>query len=351
MNKKMAGSTRKNVTIRDVAREAGVAISTVSYALSGKAALSGETRARVLAAVEKLGYQARSSRGRAGPAAALPVLGLLVPGGPDEPPRDYHYLAEMVRGMTSVTQDFGYLVTVLYRTVTNVRLDWQTLCRQGRVQGLVVSSPFVRDEAVEALAAEGFPMVLLQGGPSPTGVPTAGIDNVDGAFRATEHLIVLGHPRVAMLLPGPLELDFSLQRLDGYRQALEAYGVPFDPALVRNGELSEQAAEQVTGVLLDLPERPTALFAGNDTQAIGAIRAARARGLSVPGDLAVVGFDDIAAAHQGTPPLSTMRSSDYRILAESTRILIRRIMRPEIKAKPVLIRVELVIRESCGARA
>ena len=105
------------------------------------------------------------------------------------------------------------------------------------------------------------------------------------------------------------------------------------------------------GRLLELPNAPTAVFAGNDTQAIGAIRAARKRGLAIPADLAVIGFDDTAAAHQSVPPLTTMRYPDYRIALEGARMLIRTILRPEIVPESIVIPAELVIRESCGVRA
>ncbi len=103
--------------------------------------------------------------------------------------------------------------------------------------------------------------------------------------------------------------------------------------------------------LLDLADPPSAVFAGNDTQAIGAMKAARGRGLAIPGDLAVIGFDDTTAAHQSVPPLTTMRYPDYRIASEAARMLIRKILRPEIEPESIVIPVELVIRESCGVRS
>ncbi|HSV92688.1 MAG TPA: LacI family DNA-binding transcriptional regulator [Desulfobacterales bacterium] len=339
-------------TIKDVAREAGVAMSTVSYALNGTAVISEQTRARVVKAAERLGYHRRSSRKPTGEVAAIPLIAILLPGGPGEPPLDYHYLAETLRGATETAEDFGFLVTVLYEKVKNPQFDFAGLCRARNVRGILVPTPKIHDAIVNGLMAEGYPIVLCQGAPASTpGMPTVGIDDEQGGFRATEHLVILEHTRIAMLLPGPVEIQFSAARLAGYRRALQTYGIPFDESLVADGGLLEDVAARAMESLLELPDPPTAVFAGNDTQAIGAMKAARGRGLDIPGDLAVIGFDDTTAAHQSVPPLTTMRYPDYRIASEASRMLIRKILRPEIEPESIVIPVELVIRESCGVRS
>jgi len=339
-------------TIREVAREAGVAMSTVSYALNGKSTLRPETRARILEVAERLGYQSRSARKSRQGEAVIPLIAILLPGGPGEPPLDYHYLAETIRGATEAAEDFGFLVTVLYEKVKNLRFDFPGLCRARNVRGILVPTPRLHDAIMKGLMAEGFPTVLCQGAPSAApGMPTVGIDDEQGGFRAAEHLIILGHSRIAMLLPGPLEIQFSAARFAGYRRALTRYGIPLDESLVASGELLENVAEKAMGRMLDLPEPPTAVFAGNDTQAIGAMRAARSRGLAIPADLAVIGFDDTTAARQSVPPLTTMRYPHYRVAAEGARMLIRKILRPEIVPESIVLPAELVIRESCGVRS
>lgn len=340
------------VTIRDIAREAGVAVSTVSYALNGKAVLSEQTRKRILEAANRLGYRPRPARRNAKGNHAIPMVAILLPGGPGEPPLDYHYLAETLRGATEAAQDFGFLVTVLYEKVRNPLFDFSALCRARDVRGILVPTPKIHDAIVNGLMAEGFPTVLCQGAPAATpGMPTVGIDDENGGFRATEHLIILGHTRIAMLLPGPVEIQFSAARLAGHRRALETYRIPFDEALVADGGLLENVAEAAMGSLLDQPDPPSAVFAGNDTQAIGAMKAARKRGLAIPADLAVIGFDDTTAARQCVPPLTTMQYPDYRIASEATRMLIRKILRPEVGPESIVIPVELVIRDSCGVRS
>jgi DNA-binding LacI/PurR family transcriptional regulator len=351
-NETRLGVEAQMVTIRDVAREAGVAVSTVSYALNGKAALSKQTRARVLEAANRLGYRQRSTRRSSRDDPTLPLIGILVPGGPGEPPLDYHYLAESIRGATEAAQDFGFLVTVLYERVRNPQFDYAALCRAHKVRGILVPTPKTHDTIVNGLIAEGFPIVLSQGAPAPApGTPTVGIDDEQGGFRATEHLIILGHTRIAMLLPGPVEIQFSAARLAGYRRALETYGIRFDESLIADGSLLDDAAEAAMRGLLVQDDPPTAVFAGNDTQAIGAMKAAKGCGLSIPADLAVVGFDDTAAARQCVPPLTTMRYPSYRIATEAIRMLIRKILRPEIGPESIVIPVELVIRDSCGVRS
>ena len=340
------------VTIRDVAREAGVAVSTVSYAMNGKAVLSEQTRARVLEAAKRLGYSPRPARRSSRGNHAFPLIAILLPGGPGEQPLDYHYLAETLRGVTAAAQDFGFLVTVLYEKVRNHQFDFAAMCRSRNVRGIIVPTPKIHDAVVNGLIAEGFPTVLCQGAPASTpGMPTVGIDDENGGFRAAEHLIILGHTKIAMLLPGPEEIQFSAARLAGYRRALETYGISFDESLVADGGLLENVAETAMGGLLDLEDPPTAVFAGNDTQAIGAMKAARKRGLAIPAGLAVIGFDDTTAARQSVPPLTTMRYPDYRISSEAARMLIRKILRPEVEPESIVIPVELVIRDSCGVRS
>jgi len=318
--------------------------------MNGKAVLSEQTRAKVLEAAKRLGYKPRPVRRPSGGRHALPLIAILLPGGPGEPPLDYHYLAETLRGVTAVAQDFGFVVTVLYEKVRNHQFDFAAMCRSGSVRGMVVPTPKIHDPIVNGLMAEGFPTVLCQGAPA-MGMPTVGIDDENGGFRATEHLVILGHTRIAMLTPGPEEIQFSAARLAGYRRALQTYGIPLDQELVADGGLLEKVAETAMERLLDLDNAPTAVFAGNDTQAIGAMRAARRRGLAIPADLAVIGFDDTVAARQSVPPLTTMHYPDYRISCEAARMLIRKILRPEIEPESVVIPVELVIRDSCGVRS
>lgn len=339
------------ITMRDIAREAGVATSTVSYALGGNAALKDETRQNILEIAEKLGYKSRGASRQQKQNTEIPVIALLLPGGPGQAPQDYHYLAETHRGATEVAQDFGFLVTVLYEKSKNPQFDLTRLCRSGTVKGMIINGQSMQDEVVANLIDEDFPIVLLGGSFSQREkMASVGVANEKGAFQATEHLIILGHTRIAMLLPGPDTIPFSADRFTGYKRALEVYSIPYDEELIVNGGLMEDLAEKATEKLLDLPEPPTALFAGNDTQAFGAMTAARKKNLSVPDDLAVIGFDDMLAAHLSTPPLTTMHMPEYRLGAESARVLIRKILRPEIGPEQVLIPAELVIRESCGVR-
>ena len=267
------------------------------------------------------------------------------------PLQDYHYLAEIHRGATEVAQDFGYLVTVLYEKSKNPQFDLAALCSTGRVKGIMITGQSIHDEVVENLIEDDFPIVLVGGSKFKSRkTASVGIDNEKGAFQATEHLIILGHKRIAMLRPGPDHIAFSAARFTGYKRALEVYGIPFEEDLVADGGLMEDLAEKAMEKLFDLPIPPTALFAGNDTQALGAMRAARKRNLSIPDDLAVIGFDDMIAAHLSIPPLTTIQTPDYRIGSEGARVLIRRILRPEIEPEMQLIPAELVIRASCGVR-
>ncbi len=341
-----------NVTLRDIAREAGVAASTVSYALSGKATLNDETRQRILQVADRLGYKPRAAKQSAPGEGSTPIIAILIGGGPGQPPLDYHFLGEILRGATEAAQDFGFLITVLYEKTRNPLFDFAALCRNGTVKGLLVTGQHRYDEVLESLIAEGFPTVLMMK-PSQAGSPVSSIsiDDEQSAFQATEHLIILGHTRIAMLLPGSTDLMFSSARYAGYHRALDTYGIPFDKDLVVDGGLLENLSEEAMGRLLALPNPPSALFSGNDTQAIGAMRAARKRNLVIPDDLALIGFDDSMAARFCVPSLTTMHVPEYRMSSEGTRMLIRKILRPGIGPESIVIPAELVIRETCGVRS
>jgi LacI family transcriptional regulator len=178
-------------------------------------------------------------------------------------------------------------------------------------------------------------------------VPSVGATNWLGGRLATEHLLSLGHRRIA-IIGGDASLRCSRDRIAGYRAALEDAGIAVDPALIRPGGFIQQTGYEQTCALLDLPEPPTAIFAGSDTQAMGVYSALRARGLSVPDAMSVIGFDDVPLASIVTPALTTIRQPLVEMGRIATTMLLRLIAEEPLDTMRVELTTSLIVRESCA---
>jgi LacI family transcriptional regulator len=176
-------------------------------------------------------------------------------------------------------------------------------------------------------------------------LPSVGATNWAGGMAATDHLISRGHRRIGAIA-GPADYLCSRARLDGYRSALDRAGAPYDPALVRNGDFQHEGGFLRGGELLDLAERPTAIFAGSDQQALGVYEAARQRGLRIPQDLSVVGFDDLPTARWVSPPLTTVRQPLADMGQVAAEMLCNLIDGVPLRSQRIELSTELIVRES-----
>lgn len=324
----------RRVTISDVARAAGVSVATVSKVINGRDGIADTTSRRVLDVVENLGYEsslvATSMRRR-----RTDVIGVLV--AEFEP-----FALQLLRGVSSALQSTSYDVLAYAGSVSaGEHTGWErrSLSRLGGtlIDGAIIVTPTV------ALPDSSVPVVAIDPHTGPAGPATIDTDNLGGARAATEHLIGLGHRRIAHLR-GRGDLESAQLRERGYREALEAAGIAFDPALVEDGGYRAVGSTAAAAALLDLPDRPTAIFAANDLSAIEAIRVAAERGLRVPQDLSVVGFDDIPEAASSRPGLTTVHQSLHEMGASAVRVLLDMLR----GAEPEHIRMpaELVVRGS-----
>ena len=288
------------VTISDVAAKAGVGAGTVSRVLNRSPKVSEETRARVLSVIDELGYRpnpmARGlSRGR------CQTLGAVVPFFTQPS------AVERMRGVAAALDDSRYDL-MLFNVETPVHRDefLATLTRRDRADGLLIVSMPPPPDALHGLISAGVPVVLVDA--VGDGVPQVRTDDVEGGRMATAHLLGLGHRKIGFVgddPTNPLGFISSAHREQGYREALADAGIEFDLALVRHGTHDREVALRLSDQLLGVPDRPTAIFATSDVQALGVIEAARNCGLEVPRDLSVIGFDDIdVSAYAG---LTTIR--------------------------------------------
>lgn len=286
-------------SIREVAQAAGVSVATVSRVLNAKGPVRDETRRRVLDAVARLSYVPHSG------ARSLSLrrtfhIGVVLPDAHGE------FFSEVVRGIDVAARGAGYhlLVSGSHSDLAETGAVLQAL--HGRIDGLVLMTPGVDEEWLRRILGGRIPAVLLNHGAASREHDSIRVDNRRGAGLAVEHLLDLGHRRIA-LLAGPPGNDDAAERRAGYRETLAAHRLPLDPALEIAGDFGEASGVRAAAALAALGERPTAVFAANDAMAIGCLSALRERGLEVPRDLSLVGFDDIPVAQYLTPALTTIR--------------------------------------------
>ncbi|GIG30625.1 LacI family DNA-binding transcriptional regulator [Cellulomonas marina] len=299
------------VTITDVARTAGVSVATVSKVINGRYGVAQATSVKVNEVIEELGYEsslvARSLRSH-----TTHVLGILV--AEFEP-----FSAEILKGAAAGLADTPYELLAYTGGHQSGGAGWERryLSRLSGtlIDGAVLVTPTVVDPD------GGVPVVAIDPHAGPSGLPTVDSDNLRGAVLATEHLLGLGHRRIGFVA-GRADLESSRLREEGYREALTAAGIAVDPALVRPGDYRKESSRGPLRDLLSSPDRPTAVFAANDLSAIAALEVARELGLDVPGDLSVIGFDDVPEAARTTPPLSTVRQPIQEMGAAAIRLLV-----------------------------
>jgi DNA-binding LacI/PurR family transcriptional regulator len=308
------------VRLKDVAEHAGVSIKTVSNVVRGAKHVSEDTRQRVLRSIAELGYQPHSSArhlrtGRSG-ILALAVPDLTAP-----------YFAELAAAVIAAAKTRSYTV-LIEDTGGDPEEEQRIACGLGAslIDGVLLS-PLRLDQASLAARPRRVPLVLLGERDYHLSVDHVLIDNVSAAREATAHLLALGRRRVAVLgAQRGAASATAHQRVRGYQEALYAAGVPYDPSLtaeVAEYRLADGAAAM--HALLDLPEPPDAVFCCNDMLALGAVRAAAHRGLRVPEDLAVVGFDDVELARYSVPSLTTVAPDKAELAGLAVETLLRRV--------------------------
>jgi LacI family transcriptional regulator len=302
----------RRVTMAEVAAAAQVSVPTVSKVLNGRADVAPETRVRVESVLGEFGY-ARSPRRRAHPARLIDLL--FTEFSP--------WAGEIIRGASEAA-----LAAKCRIAVTAVSSDadaehWLRSLAASRTDGVILVLTELSAAHRSRLAALQIPVVIVDpvGQPDPE-VLSIGAANWAGGLAATEHLLDLGHRRVATITGSPAVLC-SQARLDGYRAALERAGITPDPALIRTGDFHYGSALAAASALLGLRDPPTAIFAASDVQAMGVYEAARQHGLRLPADLSVVGFDDVPMAQWMAPPLTTLHQplAEMATLATQTLLL------------------------------
>jgi LacI family transcriptional regulator len=332
----------RRLTIKDVAERADVSLGTVSNVLNRPEMVKRKTRERVLRAIDEIGYvrnnAARQLRAGRGQAIGLVTLDI-----------DNPFFTEVARGVEKAAEEAGLLVILCSSAGSREREDRQLrLLEEHRVAGILMS-PIERTPAksVREIHERGTPVVLLDRHRSARQWCSASVNDTSGAKLVAEHLIELGHRRIA-LVNGPVNLTPCAERRASFLSALGAHGLALPAALdIETTEMTIEAGEEAVNQILSRSTRPTAIFCTNDLLALGAERAAFALGVRVPDDLAIVGYDDIRFAATSLVPLTTVRNPSFELGYESTRLLLDEALNgAEHTHRKLLFEPELVVRES-----
>ncbi|MCG0238910.1 MAG: LacI family transcriptional regulator [Firmicutes bacterium] len=337
-------------TIKDVARAAGVSPSTVSRVLAGHPRISQATRERVLQAMQELNYHPNAIA-RSLVTRTSRTIGLIT-SRPTEQAFANPFFPEVIRGIGSVLEEEGY--NLLLATTHGEDDDYEACMRlfRGRqVDGVILTSSRLGDRLIAALVAEEQPFVLIgrpldaEGRPVYSEAHWVNNDNVAAAQTAVEHLLSLGHRRIGFV-NGPPHWVFTYDRLEGYRTALARAGIAYDPDLVLSGHITQQDGGRALERLLSLPDPPTAIVAVDDTLALGVLDAALRRGLRVPEDLAVVGFNDDPITAWTRPTLTTVRIPVFELGVMAARMLVSILRGQPVRPRQVILPCQLIVRAS-----
>lgn len=333
-----------SVTIKDLARAAGVSVATISRVLNSKGPVSEPVRDRVRALAAEMHYVPHGAA-RSLITSKTNTIGVLLPDIYGE------FFSELIRGIDLAARRHGYHLLVSGSHSDRAEAAAVLQATRGRVDGLIVMSPEVDSETLRATLPDSLPIVLLNSPSRDEEYDSIRVDNYGGAFAMVRHLVGLGYRRIAHV-GGPAANHDAQDRLRGYREALEALGAEHEAALEVEGDFSEAGGYLAGQRLLAMSPRPQAVFAANDGTAIGVLCAFAEAGVRVPEDIALTGFDDIPIARYLAPPLTSVQ---VPIDTLGARALERLLLAIDLKNRHERVRevlpATLMVRHSCGAQA
>jgi len=335
-------SSRSMPSLTDVARRAKVSIATVSRVINKSDKVMPETRELVGRAMKELGYRpsrvARRLRQRGG---RRNLLGLIIPDIQNP------FFAEMARGAEDAAYANEFAV-ILCNSDDDLKKEqfYLDVMQSESVDGIILPPINEQDAAVLQLVASGLPIVTVDRSLAYSAMDKVEVDNRRGAYEAVEHLVKLGHKRIG-LIAGLPKVSTSRERQQGYEDALASHKLPLRPEYVRTGDYKQASGRMLAEELLALAAPPTALFAANNLMAVGALEAIHARRLKVPGDIALIGFDDLPWADALDPPLTVIRQPAYEVGRAAVELLLKRLSDPKRPETHLKLLPKLVIRGSC----
>jgi LacI family transcriptional regulator len=329
----------KSPTIYDVAEKAGVSIATVSKVINNTGRISDKTRKKVLGVMDEIKYYP-SVVASALTGKRTQTIGLLVPNLANP------FYAELARSMEDRADELGFSIVICSTDYKEEKEDkYVSLLIRKRVDGFIITSGFNNVSLIKELINQKIPVALIAYNISRESLSTVSVDDYTGGYQATAHLAELGHQRIAVISE---KVQSSAERIRGYQNALKDYQLSFNETLLTETKATVNNGEKEAEKFLNLEEPPTAIFAFNDILAIGAMGAVRKKGLSIPEDISVIGFDDTILARHCYPPLTTMAQPLEEIGDQAVELLVAEIEGKATKKQRILLQAELVVRQSTG---
>jgi DNA-binding LacI/PurR family transcriptional regulator len=325
----------KQPTIYDVAKEAGVAISTVSKVLNNTGSIGAKTRKKVEETMQKLNYQpsvAASVKKR------IQTIGLLIPDISDP------FMAQIARTIEDHGRKFGFsLIVCSTDNDLDKEIEYVSILKKKYIDGIIIATGLKNTTALKKLLNNEIPVALLAREVPSLAVNTVVVDDFLGAFEATSYLIKLGHQKIAMVTED-IYFPVTKLRLDGYKQALAQADLTYNGDFVAINNTSFTDALDSTVKLLNLPEPPTAIFASTEPLAIGVMQGARESGFDIPKDISIVGFDNSILAKMCYPPLTTVSQPIHEMGKKIIELLVEEIKNPKQVKQRIVMSPELIIR-------
>lgn len=338
---------RKRVTSKDVAEKVGVSRTTVSLVLNNVQGIqiSPETRQKVIDAAKELGY-VPDATAQALVSRRTKAIGLVLT-------RSQHHIAtdaflpKIISGLLTTAKKHNIRILVDWVETEHQESAYFELARAKRIDGMILSTPRLNDNALKALESVDIPTVMM-GSISGSKLPYVDVDNTKAAEKATSYLIDLGHREIACISNAPPEYTASPERVAGFKNALSQMGIPIKENLINYADFDPESGYKCMNSLLQTGEKFTAVFVASDNVAIGAKAALREIGKRIPDDISLIGFDDIPWAKYSDPPLTTVKLP-AEALAQSACTLLLELIQDgnQIKNKQIILDTELIVRKSC----
>jgi len=330
---------RKYVTIKDIAKIAGVSMNTVSRAFNNKPDISKETKERILKIAQELGY-VKNFTASSLKQKESKIIGVVISDSANP------FYAETLKGIEAAARKYGYQI-ILCNTERDYRIEKEMIriLIGRRVDGLIIGPVQTGYEDIKMLEDMKFPTVILGRHFEDIEIDEIYNNEVKGGYLATKHLIERGRRKIVML-NGFLEISAARMRLEGYKKALFDYGIDFDESGVLIGDIDFISGYERTLDLIERKKEFDAIFCYNDMIAFGAVKALREKGFKIPEDVSIVGYDDVLYSELIDPPLTTVRIKKYELGFEAMKMLMSRLKGRRKKIKKVILDVELIVRKS-----
>jgi LacI family transcriptional regulator len=334
-----------DLTLEDIAKQAGVSRSTVSRVVNDDPNVSESIRTKVHEVIVTTGYHPHAAA-RTLASRRSWMIGLVLPRTVSNFFTD-PYFPRLTQGVAQACNQHNLTLGLfILATKEDEERIFPLVSRQGLLDGIIVQTAQKGDKLINRLISSDFPVIVAGRPFRSSGVSYIDVDNVQAAYQAVSHLIKLGYKRIGTIT-GMMNSTVGIDRMEGYVKALREQGWPVDKVLIAQGDFSEQSG--YSGMKKLLPARPEAIFAASDTMAIGAIRAAKEAGLRIPTEIAFVGFDDLPVASLSDFKLTTIRQPISQFGAQAVVTLIDLIENGIKPSRRIIMETELVIRDSCGA--